>query len=171
MKILLPLSPLFFALTLSSQEAFEIGPKDTDKLPGGKEADGIVGDFILRNDAVEAVISSDQPLRRANMSTFYGAGGITPGCLFDLTLRGKNNDQLTIFGPHGQRGDVSHVRITETGKTGTATIQVVVSAAGNNGLEKQHEYRIDSVMQGILITTTYHNQSGQDRKGAIDDYV
>ena len=32
MKLLLPLLPLFFALTLSAQEAFEIGPKDTDKL-------------------------------------------------------------------------------------------------------------------------------------------
>jgi hypothetical protein len=171
MKIFLPICLLSYALTSSAQEAFEVGPKATDKLPGGKEADGIIGDFVLRNDVVEAVISSDRPLRRANMSTFYGAGGITPGCLFDLTLRGKNNDQLTLFGPHGQRGDVSHVRITEAGKTGAATIQVVVSAASNDGLAKRHEYRIDSVMQGVLITTTYHNQSGQDRKGAIDDYV
>ena len=171
MKIFIPICILSFSLISSAQEAFEIGPKDTDKLPGGKEADGIIGDFVLRNDVVEALISSDRTLRRANMSTFYGAGGITPGCLFDLTLRGKNNDQLTIFGPHGQRGDVSHVRITEAGKTGTGIIQTVVSAASNNGLEKRHEYRIDSVMQGILITTTYHNRSGQDRKGSIDDYV
>ena len=59
MKIFLPMCLLSFALTSSAQEAFEVGPKDTDKLPGGKEADGIVGDFVMRNDAVEALISSD----------------------------------------------------------------------------------------------------------------
>lgn len=166
------LSTIFLtgALALPAQQAFEIGPKNTGDLPGGKEADGIIGDFVLRNDVVEAVVSGDRPLRRANMSTFYGAGGLTPGCLFDLTLRGKNNDQLTIFGPHGQRGDVTHVRITEPAGV-TAAIETFLSAASNGGLEKRHEYRIDSIMQGVLITTTYHNQTKQERKGSIDDYV
>ncbi len=113
MKALLFFLSLCVGLTLFGQQAFEIGPKNTGELPGGKEADGIIGDFVLRNGEVEAVISGDLPLRRANMSTFYGTGGLTPGCLFDLTLRGANNDQLTIFGPHNQRGDVSHVRIIE----------------------------------------------------------
>ena len=63
--------PLFAA-----PEAFEIGPDNKDQLPGGKEADGIIGDFVLRNDKVEAVISANLPLRRANMSTFYGTNGI-----------------------------------------------------------------------------------------------
>ena len=162
------------ALALPAQEALEIGPKNTKDLPGGKEADGIIGDFVLRNDHVEAVISGDLPLRRANMSTFYGSGGLTPGCLFDLTLRGTNNDQLTIFGPHGQRGDVSHVRIIEAGGQdagANAAIEAVISAANNNGLAKRHLYRLDSVMRGVLITTSYHNQSDEERKGAIDDYI
>ena len=48
---------------------------------------GIIGDFVLRNDKIEAVISGNLPLRRANMSTFYGAlkASLTPGCLYDLT--------------------------------------------------------------------------------------
>ena len=103
------------ALAISAHaapEAFEVGPGQKDQLPQGKEADGIVGDFILRNDKVEAVISGNLPLRRANMSTFYGADGITPGCLYDLTLRGANNDQLTIFSPSHQQGPVSWVRVT-----------------------------------------------------------
>ena len=45
-------------LAWAAPEAFEIGPQNKDQLPGGKEADGIIGDFILRNDRIEAVISS-----------------------------------------------------------------------------------------------------------------
>ena len=69
---------LIFSLPFATQAAvtaFEVGPGNTDQLPKGKEADGIIGDFILRNDYVTAVISGNQPLRRANMSTFYGTGG------------------------------------------------------------------------------------------------
>ena len=65
-------------------QAFEVGPSNMDLLPRGKEADGILGDFVLRNARVELVISHNAPLRRANMSTFYGTNGITPGCLYDL---------------------------------------------------------------------------------------
>jgi hypothetical protein len=87
------------ALALALPEAFEVGPELTGQLPRGKEADGIIGDFVLRNDTVEAVISGASPQRRANMSTFYGETGITLGCIYDLTRRGANNDQLTILSP------------------------------------------------------------------------
>src|SRR5688572_26595957 len=100
----------------AAPEAFEVGPQQKDQLPRGKEADGIIGDFALRNNKIEAVISGNLPLRRANMSTFYGLDGITPGCLYDLTLRGANNDQITVFAPASQRGYVSWVRIAKDGK-------------------------------------------------------
>ena len=87
-KILIFLLISHFAIQTvhAAAEAFEVGPGNTDQLPKGKEADGIIGDLILRNNKITAVISGNQPLRRANMSTFYGNGGITPGCLYDLTL-------------------------------------------------------------------------------------
>ena len=158
--------------SLSSQaavEAFEIGPDNIDQLPKGKEADGIIGDFVLRNSHITAVISGNQPLRRANMSTFYGDGGITPGCLFDLTLNDRQNDQLTIFAPSNQRGDISHVRIVPP-KAKTAEIEVIVDAARNNGLYKKHTYRIDENSKGIVITTTYKNLSKVTKRGTVDDY-
>ena len=93
-----------FVQTLPAAETFEIGEHNFEELPRGKEADGIVGDFVIRNDRIEAVISGNLPERRANMSTFYGDGGETPGCLYDLTVKGANNDQITIFTPLGQRG-------------------------------------------------------------------
>ena len=63
------------SLVTAAPEAFEFGPEQKAALPGGREADGIIGDFILRNDRIEAVVSGNLPLRRANMSTFYGESG------------------------------------------------------------------------------------------------
>jgi hypothetical protein len=163
-----------FAATLAhaAPEAFEVGPKEKDQLPRGKEADGIVGDFVLRNDKVEAVISGNLPLRRANMSTFYGATGITPGCLYDLTLRGANNDQITVFCPAGQQGPISWVRVVSDGKDGEAVIETVVSAANNSGIERRHEYRLRDGWQGVLVTTTLRNLSGEPaRVAAVDKWT
>ncbi len=105
---------------LSATEAFEVGRDRRDSLPGGKEADGIVGDFIMRNNLIEAVISSDAPLRKADMGGWWDA--VSPGCLYDLTLLGADNDQLTVFSPSNQRGPVSHVRLVEDGAQGEAVI-------------------------------------------------
>lgn len=157
-----------FNLT-AAPEAFEIGPGNTDQLPGGKEADGIIGDFVMRNDKVEAVISHNGHLRRANMSTFYGDNGITPGCLYDLTLRGSNNDQITVFTPSGQQGPVSYVRIVKSGEDGEAAVETVVSAPSNKGLYKRHEYRLKDGWQGVLITTTMRNESKSAFKGRVTD--
>jgi len=156
-------------ISQASVEAFEIGPGNTDQLPKGKEADGIIGDFVMRNSHITAVISGNQPLRRANMSTFYGDGGITPGCLYDLTLNDRQNDQLTVFAPSNQRGDVSHVRTVRSDEE-TAEIEVVVNAARNNGLYKKITYSIDENSKGIVITTTFKNFSKVTKSGSVDDY-
>ena len=119
---LIALGVLCTQSVFAGPEAFEIGSDNLKDLPGGKEADGILGDFVLRNNRVEAVISANKHLRRPNMSTFYGAGGITPGNLYDLTLRGENNDQLVIFTPSAQQGHVSYVRVLKDGSDGEAVI-------------------------------------------------
>src|SRR2546421_2781191 len=73
---------IVFGLTVArsagAAEAFEVASGGESALPLGKEADGIRGDFVLRNDKVVALVSQNAPLRRANMSTFYGADGVTP---------------------------------------------------------------------------------------------
>jgi hypothetical protein len=164
------LALLAFALSASAApEALATGPDNTDQLPRGKEADGIAGDFVLRNNKVEAVISGNLPLRRANMSTFYGATGMTPGCLYDLTLRGTDNDQITIFAPAAQQGLVSHVRIAKDGSDGEALIETFVSAPGNHGVSKRHEYRLRDDWQGVLVTTTWRNEGEKPAKVVTDD--
>src|SRR6185436_490179 len=139
-------------------------PDKKEQLPRGKEADGIIGDFILRNDKVEAVISGDLPLRRANMSTFYGDDGITPGNLYDLTLRGANNDQLTIFQPTMQQGPVSWVRVLKDGRDGEASIECVATAPNREGIAKHHIYSLRDGWQGIVVTTTIANEGSKPKK-------
>ena len=165
---------LFFFLCplnicLAAVEAFEVGPEQTSQLPKGKEADGIVGDFILRNELVTAVIAGNQPLRRANMGTFYGDGGTSQGCLYDFTLNSRQNDQLTVFTPGRQRGPISHIRADDSGE-GFAEIEVVVGAARNKGLYKRHGYRLYKGARGLVVTTTFRNESKSVRKISLDDY-
>ena len=152
------------ALAQAAPEAFEVAPDQKDQLPQGKEADGIIGDFLMRNDRIEAVISGNLTLRRANMSTFYGADGITPGCLYDLTLRGENNDQITIFAPAQQQGAVSWVRVARDGHDGEAEVECVVTGASHGGLARYQQYQLRDGWQGLRITTTLVNESAEPKK-------
>jgi hypothetical protein len=170
--VLLGLATLVLILVLAAtpqagatSEAFQVGPDQADTLPGGKEADGILGDFVLRNDRIEAVISSARPNRRANPFTYFD-GAPTPGCLYDLTLRGRANDQLTLFAPSGLKGEVSHVRILRDGSTGEAAIETVVGPALNRGIALRHEYRTRDGWPGLLIVTTVRNHT--DRPARFD---
>lgn len=150
-------------------QVMEIGDSEFEELPGGKEADGIVGDFLLRNDRVEVVISGDLPLRRPNMSAFYGDGNETPGCLYDLTLRDANNDQITIFTPSVQRGPVSYVKIDESVGKDAAAVETVVTAAKSGGLAKRHQYILEKGWQGILIVSTFANESDAEIEVDLSD--
>lgn len=160
---------LLLALAFASAhaaEVIEVAPGNEAVLPGGKEADGIIGDFLLRSDKVEAVVSQNAPNRRANMSTFYGDDGVTPGCLFDLTLKGTNNDQLICFGPCGH-GPVSYVRTTGGKKGGgnfSASVEAVTTAAKNGGIFKLNFYKVEDGIQGIFITTVMRNESDKPQQ-------
>src|SRR6478672_10134321 len=123
--IFLSLLAYTFAIQNSQIEVFET-KHNTDLLPTGKEADGIIGDFVLRNQKIHVLISANLPLRRANMATEYAF--VTPGCLYDLDLRSAGNDQITVFRPGEQGGEVSYVRIADDGKDGAAVIETVRTA-------------------------------------------
>lgn len=160
----IPLLVLFTAtVALPAAEVFEAALGREQELPGGKEADGIRGDFILRSDLVEAVVSQNAPNRRANMSTFYGEDGVTPGCLYDLTLRGTNNDQLICYGPVGH-GHVSYVRIVTPSEPGTAAVESVTTAAKANGIYKRNVYLVRDGFQGIFMTSTLRNETDKPQK-------
>ncbi len=161
------LALFLLALTpaLHGAEVFEASLGREKELPGGKEADGIRGDFVLRNDKVEAVISCNAPNRRANMSTFYGADGVSPGSLYDLTLLGAKNDQLVAYCPGGH-GPVSYVRIIGKKVPGEAAVESVTTAGMNGGIYKKNEYRIKDGLQGLFITTLWRNETDKPQKVA-----
>ncbi len=153
----------FLALPVEAIDVFEARGGREVELPGGKEADGIRGDFVLRSDKVEAVVSHNAANRRANMSTFYGDDGVSPGCLYDLTLRGAANDQLVVYGPCGH-GRVSYVR-----PAGAGAVESVTTAALNGGVFKRHEYRVQDGVSGVFITTILRNESDEPQKVATKD--
>lgn len=155
-------------LSLHAAEVFEARGEREKDLPGGKEADGIRGDFVLRSDKVEALISHNAPNRRANMSTFYGDDGVSPGLLYDLTLRGQANDQLVAYGPCGH-GPVSYVRPISTREESSAAVESVTTAALSGGVFKRHEYRVKDGVQGIFITTVLRNESAAPQKISTKD--
>lgn len=148
-------------------EVFEIGLQNREELPGGKEADGILGDFVMRNSLVEILISNGDPTRKADMGTFWN--GTTPGCLYDLTLRGADNDQLTIFSPSGQKGAVSSVRIVDTDSDERIAVETFTAAERNIGLETRHQYILEEGWQGLLIITSHRNEGDKPRKVTTSD--
>ena len=92
--------PAFFALVTSAfakVEVFEISKNNVDLLPKGRKP---MESSRLRDqkhlDRMPDRRIGGQP-QSANMGAFWGADGESlRGCLYDLCLRGKN-DQLTIF--------------------------------------------------------------------------
>ncbi len=154
--------------SLFAAEVFEIGDANFSELPGGKEADGIVGDFVLRNDKIEVVISGNLPLRRPNMSAFYGDGNETPGCLYDLTLRDADNDQITIFTPSAQKGPVNYVKIVDAPEEHVA-VETVVTTAKGNGLGKTHRYLLKDGWHGVLIVSEFQNDSKEEKQFSLTD--
>ena len=85
--------------TLSATELIKITPENYDAIvPGGKETDAILGDWVLRNDKMVAVIAQPLPGRKANM-TVRGVSGM----LIDFTRRYFESDQLSCFYPASGR--------------------------------------------------------------------
>jgi hypothetical protein len=140
-------------------EVFEVGPHDTAELPRGKEADGIIGDFVLRNGRVEALVSGNLPERRANMTTFYDAP--TPGCIYDLSVRGSDNDQLTYLGPGGLKGKITFVRLFGKGESPLAEsgVRAERTAATSGGYEHVNDYALRPGWRHLAILSTYRNHS------------
>ena len=143
-------------------QALEIGQDNVRDLPGGREADGIIGDFVLRNDRIEAVISGNQHQRRANM--FTNSSAPTPGCLYDLTLRRADNDQITCFAPASQEGTLSSVRVLKDGSDGEAIVRAELTAAAGRGLARTHDYILRDGWAYVLVVSTFRNEGTQPAK-------
>ncbi|MBI4581483.1 MAG: carboxypeptidase regulatory-like domain-containing protein [Planctomycetes bacterium] len=147
----------------AAPEAIEVGTANVKDLPGGREADGIIGDFVLRNDAVEIVVSGNLHQRRANMGVLWDAP--TPGCIYDFTFRGTNNDQLTLFAPGGQKGQLSSVYVLKDGHDGEAVVRAELTAASaGNRVARRHDYILRDGWRHVVVVSTYENRSAKPAK-------
>ncbi len=108
------------ASSLNAAELIQVTEKNYPTLcPAGKEPDAILGDWVLRNEHIVAVIAAPGKLRNANM-TVRNVGGM----LIDLSLRGVNSDQLSCFYPSGNRynfHDPESVTVSMDGKDQSLT--------------------------------------------------
>lgn len=143
-------------------EVFEAGEEDTSRLLAGKEADGIIGDFVLRNAHVEALISGPLPGRKANMTTHYDADA--PGSIYDLCVTGSRNDQLTLFAPGDLRGPVSSVVASHSDDGKEAEVIVERTAARGGGKAVRHRYVLRDGWKHVLVVSEYSNASAKDWK-------
>ena len=155
--------PTFASLRADSTdlpaEAFEVSHSSRKELPRGKEADGIVGDFVLRNRHIEALVSGGLPGRKANMGVDWNAS--TPGTLYDLSVRGSDNDQLTWWAPPLLLGRVSSVRLLDAARDGLADGEVGVVAertvATGAGQGQRHRYTLTPDAPWLTVRSVYTN--------------
>ncbi len=91
--------------------------------PSGKEADWILGDHLLRNDRIVAVVAAAESTRHANM-TVRNVGG----CIIDLTSVKQPNDQLSAYYPGDGTQAYVHGGVSVAGGQ-TATAETVVNGA------------------------------------------
>ena len=131
--------------------------------PGGKEADAIYGDIVLRNQHLAAVIAAPTPTRNANMTVRDVAG-----CLIDLTARTSQSDQLSAYYP-GRReypyrswsvkvDRESEVDPSDATASSGRSAAVRVHAEGGKGRPQVDiTYRLGDDEKFLTITTRYSN--------------
>jgi hypothetical protein len=154
MRFLVLCGLLCGSVSAKAPEAIEIGPLNVADLPGGREADGIIGDFVLRNDRIEVLVSGNLHNRKANMGTNWGAP--TPGCIYDFTYRGVANDQLTCFAPGKQEGQLSSVRILSATPE-RVVVRAELTPAAGKGIGRIHDYILEPEWQHVVVLSTYQN--------------
>lgn len=135
-------------------------------VPQGKEVDAIVGDIVLRNAYVTAVIAQPSATRHANMTVQDVAG-----CLIDLAARDAPSDQLACFYPGRKQFPFRQWSVSGDGESlpwredltfrGAAAAVSVASAAADDRPEATVTYALGVHDRVLRITTEFTNRSAQ----------
>jgi hypothetical protein len=141
--------------TLLAGDAARLSPETWDRVPGGKEVDAILGDWVLRNDLVVAVIADAKPNRHANMSVKH-----VQGAVIDFALRSTNNDQLSGFLPHRDAAaNVVQAHRVELLKASgpEVVLRAVREATEKDPVEAVTDYVLRDGEPFLRISTRYRN--------------
>jgi hypothetical protein len=162
---------LWSSLALAQDGGVEVAVLTDDNwdeyVPLGKEVDAIVGDIVIRNQYLTAVIAQPIASRHANM-TVRDVGG----CLIDLTTRENQSDQLGCFYP-GRREfayrswsvevDDQPVEVTDTlVARGERLVVTVHSDAIERHPAIDVHYSIDGLVSWVQIVTACSNMADQE---------
>ena len=136
-------------------ERFLPGGAHASLPPEGKEADWILGDYLLRNDRIVAVIAKPVPTRNANMTV-----RTVCGCVIDLTSVDQPNDQLSCYYPGGGRFTFNKGDVVASGLlASSATVGDRVTASGE---------RVQAIVSALptegspMVEVTYELADGDD---------
>jgi hypothetical protein len=155
-KFLLSIVLLSFIQNTYASEIIRLTKNNLSLLPKGKEVDAMIGDWVMKNDKVVAVIANAAFDREANqmVSSIQGA-------VIDFTTLAENNDQLTVFYPQGARVDVpSADTIIVLKATGNSVqLKAVKFATKAEPFIAETIYTLTDGKAYLEVSTTYKNTS------------
>jgi hypothetical protein len=150
---------LMIAASAPAAEIIRLTAENFDAVaPRGKEADAVIGDWVLRNDRVVAVIADPVAGRDVNL-TVRDAGG----ALIDFTFRdpGRQNDHLTAFLPGGGEFRFRRVKALPV-INGEAELQVMTDPDAPSPLRVSTSYRLVDGEDRLRVTTAVANAGVRD---------
>jgi len=159
--------PAFIPLRASAAELLVLEESNWDDVaPRGKEVDCILGDLVLRNDRITAVIARPIPGRHANMTTRNVGGAV-----IDLTSRHDSNDQLTAF--HPGAGEFAWRAKTDAppSASGSEVTLLLESPATDQRPAGELIYRLRDGEAFLRIETRYSNPHAAAIQAALQDAV
>jgi hypothetical protein len=146
---------ILIASSASAGEIVRLGPDTWKMVPGGKEVDAIYGDYLLRNDKVVVVVADTVPGRNANLSCKS-----VQGAVIDFTRLDADNDQLSVFYPHGDRNNTIP-QATKAEILSASGPQVVLRvtrpATEKEPVEAVTEYSLRDGETALRVVTRYRN--------------
>ena len=166
------------AESTSNVEVIRLTAENWDQYaPKGKEVDAIIGDIVIRNPYLTAVIAQPLAGRNANM-TVRDVGG----CLIDLTIRNGQSDQLSAFYPgrkyfpyrsggmvlnNNQEQSWDQVSYHQ----GEAAKIVVRSSAGNGKPSVEVSYELGRNDRALGISSRIHNPEEKPLTIRLEDEI
>jgi hypothetical protein len=167
-----------FSCLVPAQDAVEVAVLTdanwAELVPQGKEVDAIVGDIVLRNQHLTAVIAQPTATRHANM-TVRDVGG----CLIDLTTRAEQSDQLHCYYPGRRQFQYREWRIevdaaavefaADLKRSGRHTAVTVLAAATEDFPETAVTYSLGVQDRVLHIQKSFHNTTARAQTVLLAD--
>lgn len=147
-------------------EIQRINEHNSSLIPKGKEIDAMIGDWIIRNDKVVAVIGDVHEQRHANQMVFN-----VQGAVLDFTFVDNQNDQLTSYYPMGvfpftPAADIVEI-VKPTGKT--VEIKFIRRPTEKSSMEVVTTYTLNDGETFLRIKTMYKNMGSKEETVRISD--